>query len=316
MAWAGSMYIIRGLINLPEGFRGSAVTIGNFDGVHRGHQALFATLRPLAARHHAPALALTFEPHPRRLLMPGQAPARITGVRAKARWMADHGLDGMFVLQFTHALAALPPETFVENILVRGLGAREVLVGDHFRFGAGGRGNFDTLHALGEAHGFGVHQEPSFILDGERVSSTAVRRAVQSGDFAHAEALLGRPFELEARVQGGQQRGRGMGFPTANLPVGENLHPPPGVYVVAARVDGGWLPGVANLGINPTFGDEGFHLEVHLLVPCPDLYRRVMRVRFLHHLRPETRFPDVSALRQQIARDVEAAQAFFARNGA
>lgn len=309
------MYIIRGLKNVPPHLRGGAVTIGNFDGVHLGHQAVFATLRGLAARHDAPALAITFEPHPRRLLRPDEPLARITGVRGKARWMERNGLDAMLVLQFTHSFARITAEEFVRQVLVEGLAAREVLVGFNFRFGAGGRGEFELLEDLGRRYHFGAHQQMPFQVDGHTVSSTRIREAVWDSDFAAAATLLGRVFEIEGRVGAGRRRGRGLGFPTANLSLGDLLHPPAGVYVVEGKVEGRWLPGVANIGVNPTFGDEGLHLEVHLLAPCDDLYRQVIRVRFHQRLRGEVTFADAGALQRQIARDVADAKTYFATAG-
>ncbi|MEO5365839.1 MAG: riboflavin biosynthesis protein RibF [Magnetococcus sp. WYHC-3] len=309
------MYIVRGAHNLPERFHGGAVAIGNFDGVHRGHQAMFHTLVDLASDRGIPALALTFEPHPRRVLRPEVPLPRISTVRGKGRWMEQAGIDAMYILRFTRPLASQSPEEFVLEHLVAGLGARVVLVGFNFRFGRGGAGDVDLLARLGRQHGFTVHRQPPFLLDDLPVSSTRVRQAVRERDFAAACRLLGRPFEVEGRVGGGQKRGRSLGFPTANLPLRCLLHPPPGVYIVEGRVgeQGPWLPAVANIGHNPTFGDEGLHLEAHMLQECGDLYRRVLRIRFLKYLRDETRFPHVEALKQRIAQDVAEALDHFTR---
>ncbi|MBF0135291.1 MAG: riboflavin biosynthesis protein RibF [Magnetococcales bacterium] len=305
------MQIMRGIQNLPEDFRGAVVTIGNFDGVHLGHHAVFLTLRELARHHDAKAVAITFEPHPKRLLFPAGAPPRITGLRGKARRMGQHGVDGMFVVRFTPEVAALRPDHFVDRFLVEALQAREVLVGFNFRFGAGGKGTFALLQDLGNRYGFGVHRQEACQIEGITVSSTRVREFVQSGDFAMAERLLGNPFEIEGRVVHGRSRGRGLGFPTANFRLDGLLHPPPGVYVVEALVNGVWLAAVANLGDNPTFGGEGLRLEVHMLVPCGDLYRQVLRIRFRKRLRDEIHFPDPGALRARITRDVAEARAWF-----
>ncbi|MBF0127165.1 MAG: riboflavin biosynthesis protein RibF [Magnetococcales bacterium] len=309
------MYIIRGLKNLPPSFAGAAVAIGNFDGVHRGHQALFSRLRALADRHaNAAVMAVTFEPHPLRLLDPQRAPVRVTGLRGKARWMERLGVDGLFILRFNRALASMTPDDFVREILVGGLGVREVLVGENFRFGARGAGSFESLRVMGQRYGFGVHAHPLvYTLDGQPVSSTWVRRAVEEGAFDEAAQLLNRPFEIEGRVTGGHQRGRVMGFPTANIALGGYLHPPSGVYVAQGWLDDRWLPAVVNVGSNPTFGDADTHLEAHLLLPpATDLYRKVLRIRFLHRLRAEMRFPDIDTLKRQIAQDVDEARAFFA----
>ncbi|MEO5330910.1 MAG: riboflavin biosynthesis protein RibF [Magnetococcus sp. YQC-5] len=307
------MYIIRGLNNLPPQFLGAAVAIGNFDGVHRGHQALFAKLRGLAKSHaHALVMAITFEPHPLRLLDPARAPVRITGIRGKARWMEALGVDALFVLRFNRHLATMKPHDFVRELLVKGLGVKEIVVGENFRFGANGAGTFDDLLDLGRVHGFGVHTHPLVYLDGQPVSSTWVRRAVEAGDFKEAALLLDRPFEIEGRVIGGHKRGRGLGFPTANISLGGMLHPPSGVYVAQGCLEEGWLPAVVNVGRNPTFGDASMHLEAHLLVPlAEDLYRKVLRIRFLHHLRAEIQFPDVASLQKQITLDVATARSFF-----
>ena len=306
------MYIIRGHKNIPDRFRGGVVTIGNFDGVHLGHRAVFQQLRALSAGHGgAPTVAITFEPHPLKLLAHDRAPSRITGVRGKARWMDEQGIDAMYILRFTRELAALEPETFVRRVLCEELAVREVLVGGNFRFGARRAGTFADLEALGKQLGFGVHRLTLQQLDGKTISSTRIRELVTTGRFDAAARLLGREFEIEGRVTQGHKRGRGLGFPTANLALADMLHPPPGVYVVEGRVNGHWLPAVANLGRNPTFGDADLHLEVHLLAPCGDLYRQVLRIRFLGHLRPEMKFSDPETLKSQIGRDVADARAFF-----
>ncbi len=209
-------------------------------------------------------------------------------------------------------MAALTPDHFVKRILVDGLGIRDILVGGNFRFGVKGAGDCDTLILLGEEYGFGVHCQTLLQSTGDKVSSTRIRQAVAEGDFPLAETLLGRPFEIEERVMGGKRRGRGLGFPTANLALSGLLHPPSGVYVVEGWIDGEWLPAVANIGTNPTFGDEGLHLEVHMMRPCGNLYRRVVRIRFLKRLRQEVKFPDAEALKAQIAIDVDQAQDYFA----
>ncbi|MEO5345237.1 MAG: bifunctional riboflavin kinase/FAD synthetase [Magnetococcus sp. YQC-9] len=307
------MNIIRGMHNLPARLRHAVAAIGNFDGVHLGHQALFARLRELANTHSdAPIMAVTFEPHPLSLLDPRRAPPRITALRGKARWMEEAGVDAMFVLHFNRKLAATSPEEFVREILVEGLAVREVVIGENFRFGARGSGSFDDLKCMGEQYGFGVQAHPLIYFEQQPISSTWVRREIESGDFAIAARLLDRPFEIEGRVVAGFQRGRDLGFPTANLTLSGMLHPPIGVYVARACAGGCWLPAVVNIGRNPTFGDTEIHLETHILTSDPmHLYRQVLRVQFLKRLRAEMRFPHVSALRDQIARDVAAARAFF-----
>lgn len=297
---------------MPPSLRGAAVVIGNFDGVHRGHQALMQALRQWAvALGNLPTLVLTFEPHPQKVLNHTQAPERLTSMRGKARWIEEGGMDGLFVLRFSRQLAACSPEAFMRHILVEGLGVRAVLVGENFRFGAGGQGDCATLLSGGAALGFDVCCQPLLQEGDQVVSSTRVRAALKSGQLAEVEQLLGRAFEIEGRVIHGDQRGRLLGFPTANLLLADLLHPAPGVYIVESYVQGQWLPAVANLGHNPTFGTHALHLEVHILAPCGDLYHQVMRVRFLHRLRDEIRFADGAALRQQIASDVQQSRDFF-----
>lgn len=306
------MYIIRGIKNMPPSLRGAAVAIGNFDGVHRGHQALMQTLRQWAVElGNVPTLVLTFEPHPQKVLNHAQAPERLTSMRNKARWIEQGGMDGLLVLRFARQLAAYSPEQFMRYILVEGLGVRAVLVGENFRFGASGQGDCATLRAGGAALGFEVRCQP-LLQDADLVvSSTRIRALLKSGQLAEVEQLLGRPFEIEGRITHGDQRGRLLGFPTANLLLADLLHPSPGVYIVESHIQGQWLPAVANLGYNPTFGTHHLHLEVHILAPCGDLYHQVMRVRFLHRLRDEMRFADGVALRQQIANDVQQSRTFF-----
>ena len=308
--------------------RGAVVTIGNFDGVHLGHQAMFQTLCQLAeALGGAPTLVLTFEPHPQKLLNPKQAPERMTGVRGKARWIEKKSVDALFVLRFTRKLAAYQPEQFVRQILVEGLAVRAVLVGNNFRFGAGGKGTFANLQTFGEQFGFHVYSQPLIKNDTQIISSTRIREGVKAGQFTDVARLLGREFEIEARVTPGHKRGQALGFPTANIALAGMLHPPPGVYIVEACVNDRWLPAVANLGHNPTFGHVDLRLEVHILAEygaqfvqaqgsqahfAQDIYRHVLRVRFLQHVRDEIKFSDQDALKQQIAEDVLQARVFFA----
>ncbi|MEO5376640.1 MAG: riboflavin biosynthesis protein RibF [Magnetococcus sp. DMHC-6] len=306
------MYIIRGLKNLPEPFRGAVVTIGNFDGVHLGHQALIHTLKELARLHlGAMVLAITFEPHPQQLLNPALAPLRISGLRGKTRWLALAGVDGVFILRFNKELAALTPENFVKHFLVQGLGIRELLVGENFRFGAGGRGNLALLDQIGQKEGFGVHISPLTKIAGEVVSSSRVRQVVANGELDLAQQLLGHPFEIEGRVVTGHGRGRDMGFPTANISLSGLLHPPSGVYIVEALIDHKWLPGVANLGHNPTFGADPLRFEAHLLADCGNIYRRIVRFRLCKWLRPEIKFADRKALCRQIDLDIAETRTFF-----
>ncbi|MBF0158147.1 MAG: bifunctional riboflavin kinase/FAD synthetase [Magnetococcales bacterium] len=304
------MKLARGLHHIPDGWRGCVVTIGNFDGVHRGHQSLLSTTTYLAQEHGVPAIAITFEPHPRALLQSGRVPDRLTTLSGKLRCMTQQQLDGVLLLRFTPRLAALTPEQFVEMVLVEALAVRAVVVGGNFRFGAGGAGHVDTLTTMGARRGFTVVQPADVLTDGTIVSSTRIRQLVQQGQLTAASRLLGWPFEIEGRVHQGDQRGRSMGYPTANLPMTGVTHPPKGVYVAAmASRELAWQPAIANLGNNPTFGWHPLRLEVHLLrQSAVALYHRKVRVRLYHRLRDEKVFPDVQSLRRQIALDIEQAE--------
>lgn len=293
------------------------MTIGNFDGVHLGHQSVFQTLHQLSVEHHAaPTLVITFEPHPQKLLNPNRVPERITRIRGKARWMESCRLDAMFILHFTKKLATYSPETFVRHILVDNLAVSAVLVGENFHFGAGGTGTFATLQQFGKQFGFSVYCKQLKQQNQKVISSTRIRELIRAGKFSEVIPLLGRDFEVEARVTHGHKRGQALGFPTANLALAGMLHPAPGVYIVEAKVDGQWLPAVANLGHNPTFGHQELRLEVHILAKPKarfelNIYRQVLRVRFLQHIRHEKKFANLDALKARIAADVETALAFF-----
>jgi riboflavin kinase/FMN adenylyltransferase len=296
----------------PEGER-LALTIGNFDGVHRGHQAMLERTVATARARHLTACALTFEPHPREFFSPATAPARLTRLRDKLERMAAAGLDRVHVARFDARLAALPAERFVQHVLVDGLGAAWLLVGRDFRFGAKRGGDFALLERLCAGHGVGLEPMPDVALDGERVSSSAVRSALAAGDLGAAARLLGRPFAMSGRVAHGEKLGRELGFPTANL-VLRRRPPVAGIFVVEARAEGessAW-PGVASVGRRPTVNPSALPLlEVHLLDFAGDLYRRHLQVRFLKKLRDERKYDDVPQLRAAIARDAEAARRYF-----
>lgn len=289
-----------------------ALTIGNFDGVHRGHRALIERVAAQARELKVGSCVLTFEPHPREYLSPAQAPARLTRLRDKLELLAAAGVSRVHVVGFDARFAALAPERFVEDILVRGLGVRWLLVGHDFRFGARRAGDFATLHGLASRHGFHIEAMPDVAADGERVSSSAVRAALAAGDLARAERLLGHGYFISGRVAHGAKLGRGLGFPTANLVL---RRPPPlaGIYVVKVE---GYGPGVASLGHRPTVNPLAAPLlEVHLLERDELLYGRRLRVTFLKKLRDEARFDGLAPLREAIAQDAREAREFFAKHG-
>ncbi len=291
-----------------------ALTIGNFDGVHLGHRAMLARLRVAAAERSLPACAMTFEPHPREFFAPDQAPARLTSLREKLELLAAEGIARTYVCRFDYRFAQTPAEEFVEATLVRGLGARYVLVGDDFRFGARRAGDFALLERHAARLGYTVEAMSSVTLDAERVSSSAIREALAGGDLARAARLLGRPYSISGRVVRGDGLGRKLGFPTANVRMKHNRPPLAGIFVVEVTGAGGEvLRGVASLGVRPTVKQSAEPvLEVYLLDFSGDLYGRHVRVDFLHKFRDEQKFADLDALTAQIARDVEDAQAFFA----
>ncbi|MBH9575330.1 bifunctional riboflavin kinase/FAD synthetase [Inhella proteolytica] len=318
------MQVFRGFHH-PSIAPACSLTIGNFDGVHRGHQAMLALLRNEAQHRGVPSCVLSFEPHPRdhfaRLAgKPELAPARIATLRDKLSELDRCGIDQVVILRFDAQLAALSPRDFVEQVLAQGLGARYVLVGDDFRFGAKRQGDYATLDALGSQFGFDVARMMSYEVHGLRVSSSAVRDALAAGDLQRAQALLGRPYSVSGHVLHGAKLGRqlGPGFRTLNL---RFQHPRPaaqGIFVVQTHGLGPEpLPGVASLGYRPTVDDSGrMLLEVHCLDWPEHLgleggYGRLARVELLHKLRDEARFEGLEALTAAIAADVAAARAWF-----
>jgi len=290
----------------------TALAIGNFDGVHRGHGALLSRLVEAARQTALPPTILTFEPHPREFFAPDSAPARLSTLREKLELLADAGVEQAMVCRFNAAFAALSADQFIEQVLVRGLMLRHLIVGDDFRFGKARIGNFALLQAAGARHGFTVEAMGSVTVDGERASSSGVRRALAVGDMEHAARLLGRPYIIDGQVAHGDKLGRQLGFATANIRIKHNPLPMTGVFAVQVSGLGEKpLPGVANLGIRPTVGGTRPLLEVHLFDFDRDIYGRHISVRFVHKLRNEQRFPNFDALKAQIAADAVAARAYF-----
>lgn len=292
-----------------------AVTIGNFDGLHRGHQAMLARLKDVATARGLPTCVLSFEPHPREFFAPDTAPARLSSVREKAEMLAAYGIDRFHVFRFTREFSALSPTDFIQRVLADTLAARYVLVGDDFRYGAKRAGDFALLQAEAARRGFDAEFLPTVEVGGERASSTAVRAALASGELDHAAALLGRPYSISGRVVDGDKLGRQISFPTANIQLHHNRPPLMGIFAVeVAGLAETVLPGVASLGRRPTVKnpDAAPVLEVHLFDFDADIYRRRVRVDFLHKLRDEAKYPDLDTLIAQIHRDCDAARAFLA----
>ncbi len=316
------MDLIRHIESHPRRFVAPVVTLGNFDGVHRGHQAILDRVVGDARARGDEAVAISFHPHPLAVLRPERAPGVLTPLREKVRWVAASGLDVLVLRHFTRAFAALEPETFVERFLVARLHAARLVVGHSVSFGRDRRGDATLLAELGRRHGFEVEVVGPVRADGHEVSSSFVRRAVAAGDLRLAAALLGRPHALVGRVVVGKRRGAALGFPTANVAVRAGLHPPDGVYAVRVEIaPAGGRPasetirrdGVANIGRNPTFGENARTLEAHLFDFDGDVYGRRCRVAFIERVRGEIEFTSVEALAAQIGRDAEDARAILAR---
>jgi riboflavin kinase/FMN adenylyltransferase len=293
-----------------------AVTIGNFDGLHLGHQAMLTRLLDVARARDLPSCVLSFEPHPREFFAPAQAPARLSSLREKAEMLRGRGIDRLHVFRFNRAFSSLSADQFIEQVLVRTLQARYVLVGDDFRFGAKRAGDFALLERAGRQFGFDAEFLPTVEVAGERSSSTAVRAALAAGELEHAARLLGRPYSISGRVVHGDKLGRDIGFPTANIQLKHNRPPLLGIFAVELYgLNGQPLPGVASLGVRPTVkgADATPVLEVHLFDFNADIYNRRVRVDFLHKLRDEEKYPDLPTLVAQIGRDVDNAKRFLAQ---
>ena len=296
-----------------------AVTIGNFDGLHLGHQAMLARLRDVARARGLPSCVLSFEPHPREFFTPEQAPARLSSLREKAECLQRLGIDRLHVFRFDRAFSALSAETFIEQVLGHTLQTRYVLVGDDFRYGAKRAGDFALLQRMGQSHGYDAEFLPTVEVAGERASSTAVRQALAAGELDHAARLLGRPYSISGRVVHGDKLGRDIGFPTANIQLKHNRPPLQGIFAVEVYgLNGEPLPGAASLGKRPTVKnpDAVPVLEVHLFDFNAEIYGRRVRVDFLHKLRDEEKYPDLDSLVAQIRRDVENAKHFLKRRHA
>ena len=288
------------------------LAIGNFDGVHLGHAALVKRLAQVAEAFDLAPMVLTFEPHPREFFAPDSAPARLTTLREKLELLGECGARQAMICPFNAAFAALSADEFIEQVLVRGCLVRHLIIGDDFRFGRGRAGDFGLLQDAGRRFGFAVEAMGSVTADGERVSSSAVRRELLAGDMEHAARLLGRPYIIDGQVSHGQKLGRQIGFATANLRIKHNPLPMTGVFAVEVSGLGDKpLAGVANLGVRPTVGGTKPLLEVHLFDFDRDIYGAHISVRFVHKLRDEQRFPNIDALKAQIAADAAAARAFF-----
>ena len=310
-----AMRVFRGIPILAKDF--TALTIGNFDGVHLGHQAMIIRLNEAASRLNLTSCVMIFEPHPREFFTPDQAPTRLTSLREKLELLAELNVERVQVCHFNFDFASIGAEDFIARILNRGLAVRWILVGDDFRFGAHRRGNCAMLKDSSVQHGFEVEEMKSYTLGDLRVSSTAIREALVAGDLKTAKYLLGRPYSISGRVIGGDKLGKKIGFPTANIQLRHNRPPVSGIFVVKVYGTDEASPqtevhGVASLGVRPTVHEDGKPvLEVHLFDFAKEIYGCHLRVDFLQKLRDEEKYPDLEALARQIGYDVENARKYF-----
>lgn len=307
------MRVIRGLHNLRPAHRGCVATIGNFDGVHLGHRAVFQRLLAKGRELGLSAAVITFEPQAMEYFAPDAAPARLTRLREKLAALGDCGIEQVMLLEFGPRLAGMGARDFVRELLVDGLAARHLLVGDDFRFGRGREGDFHLLETMGQEHGFAVEDLHTITHGNERVSSTRIREALSRGELELARHLLGRPYRICGRVAHGNKRGRTIGFPTANINLHRRVSPLRGVYAVMVNgvADGPW-PGVANIGVRPTVGGEPrYLLEVHLFDFSDHIYGRHAEVEFRLKLRDERKFDSFDELKAQIQRDSLAARSYL-----
>jgi riboflavin kinase/FMN adenylyltransferase len=304
---------IRGLHNLRPWHRGCVATIGSFDGVHLGHQAILRQLSQAAEAHHLPSVVIVFEPQPHEFFSGEKAPARLMRLREKIQALFAAGVNRVLCVQFNEALRRLSAQQFIERVLVDGLGIKHLVVGDDFRFGCDRKGDFALLQTAGEQWGFSVTDTCTLLLHGERVSSTRIRHLLEVGNFTQAEELLGRPYSIAGRVGYGQQLGRKLGVPTANIHLWRYRSPLHGVFAVTARFkDGATHQGVANVGVRPTVnGSNKPILEVHLFDFAAAIYGTIIEVFFHHKLRDEQKFASLDALQIQLQHDIEQAKHFF-----
>lgn len=309
------MELIRGKHNLADRLRSCVATLGNFDGLHLGHQALLEKLKQLGQQLNLPTVVIIFEPQPKEFFANQKAGARLMLFREKWYALAKWKIDYVLCLRFNRALADLTPDDFVKQILIDQLYVKAVIVGDDCRFGAKHTGGYPALKRLGAQYHFTAIEMSPLLYKGERISSTWVRTALQAGNISLAQALLGGPYQLCGKVILGEKRGFELGFPTANINLHRDILPFSGVFIVRAYLNNKSYPGTASLGVRPTF--EGTHplLEVYLFDFSQNIYDRYLKVDFLHKLRPEERFETIDALIEQMRQDVLKAKEYFQKMG-
>lgn len=298
------MQIITGMNIYDKILEASVVTIGNFDGVHRGHAEIFAHLRQKSIERGFPSVVVTFEPHPLKILAPESAPLLITTFEQKAALIAESGIDYLIVVPFSTELSRMPANDFVLKILCIPLGMRHIIIGHDYAFGRGREGNSKTLESLGSLNGFTIEDLPPIGEEGVVFSSSLVRSAVADGDMTAVSNILGRYYMVSGTVEHGRKIGQALGFPTANIAISNELFPSDGVYAVMVEVDGLLVKGACNIGCNPTFGPHSRTIEVFLIDYSGLIYDHGVAVHFVQRLRPERRFHDSAALKSAISQDV------------
>lgn len=309
------MQLIRGFHNIPTFLQGCALTIGNFDGVHLGHQKILQHLKQQADKLGLPTVVMLFEPQVKEFFLQQKAPARLMRLRDKLRYLQQQNVDYVLCVRFNRAFATLPANTFIQDFLVKKLNIKFLSIGDDFRFGLNREGDFHTLEQAGKIFGFVVENNTTFSLQQQRISSTAIRQALAKSDFISAKTMLGRVYSIRGRVIHGRQLGRTIGFPTANIMLKREVIPLQGVYAVLVKNSQGvYYMGIANVGNRPTVNGTKFLLEVHLFDFYADLYGQNLEVIFCTKIRDERKFSSIEALSQQISQDAVTAKTFLIKN--
>jgi riboflavin kinase/FMN adenylyltransferase len=311
-SWQVSMRVVRDLKAIEEPLRNPVLTIGNFDGVHRGHLALFDKVKERAGAVGGQSAVMTFEPHPIRIMKPGNGPLLITPTKQKMELIGKAGIDVLLCIPFTREFASISARDFVKTVLVDTIGIKELVVGYDYTFGRNREGNIPLLREMGEEIGFVVHLLEPIHIEDTLVSSTSIRKLIQEGKLSDAKRLLGRDYQVQGTVVKGRDRGgRLLGYPTANLKPEEELLPKTGVYAVIVIIDEEQYNGVTNVGYNPTFGDKALSVETHVLDYSGDLVGKSIKINFLSRLRDEKSFRHVQELIDQIGKDIEKARTLF-----
>jgi riboflavin kinase/FMN adenylyltransferase len=306
------MRLIRGLHNLTQPIPASVVTIGNFDGIHLGHQHVLEQLHTVAMHRNLPSTVIIFEPQPIEFLAPEKAPKRLSRFREKLAYLKSKQIDNLLCLNFNYDLAQLYAQDFVKNILVERLNTRHLVIGDDFRFGKNRSGDFEFLQNCGAQYGFAIERSDTLLIEGHRVSSTRIRECIQNNDFEQTARLLGRPYTLSGKVCHGRKLGRELGFPTINIKMGDKTLIVKGIFAVSVKgIDNRVLQGVASIGTRPTVNGVDTILEVYILNFDQDVYGYCVDVEFLHKIRDEEKFDSLQELKFHIEKDTVIAMQYF-----